>query len=309
MKTQKTKKSFKKKALLSSLSMLMVATVAVGSATFAWFTSNKSVTADSMKVTAAAAQGLQITKDYAGTWASAVSYDDLATSAQTIAPVSLSYSNTQGTALGTLGTPYSPTTAEVDGPLYLTGKNANDDHPDNSGKFKTWTNVELPQFPTTGFTGDAVKKSNNFIAYKVGIKSTGDKIEETIKGSIKYTSTNNQEYVRIAVLENAPTTFTKEADGTVKNYAVGATTWDTDKVMQVYGNEPTDANAIVSAVPAIATQLAPVASETQFTVGPLDANTVKWYTVLIWFEGQDAQCVDINQSLAYSNIAINFSYT
>lgn len=60
MKTQKTKKSFKKKALLSSLSMLMVATVAVGSATFAWFTSNPYATAKGLQMKATASKGLVI---------------------------------------------------------------------------------------------------------------------------------------------------------------------------------------------------------------------------------------------------------
>lgn len=60
MKTQKTKKSMKKKALLSSLSMLMVATVAVGSATFAWFTQNPTATVSGLQMRADAANGLKI---------------------------------------------------------------------------------------------------------------------------------------------------------------------------------------------------------------------------------------------------------
>lgn len=60
MKTQKTKKSFKKKALLSSLSMLMVATVAVGSATYAWFMQNPQATASGLALKATASKGLVI---------------------------------------------------------------------------------------------------------------------------------------------------------------------------------------------------------------------------------------------------------
>lgn len=60
MKTQKTKKSMKKKALLSSVSMLMVATVAIGSATFAWFTTNPTANAEGLKMKATAAKGLVI---------------------------------------------------------------------------------------------------------------------------------------------------------------------------------------------------------------------------------------------------------
>jgi predicted ribosomally synthesized peptide with SipW-like signal peptide len=60
--------TFRKKALLSSVAMLLVALVALGSATFAWFSSNKTVTADGMKVTSAAAQGLVISDDNGKVW-------------------------------------------------------------------------------------------------------------------------------------------------------------------------------------------------------------------------------------------------
>ena len=57
---KKTQKSFRKKALLSSLSMLLVSTVAVGSATFAWFTQNPTATASGLVMRADAANGLKI---------------------------------------------------------------------------------------------------------------------------------------------------------------------------------------------------------------------------------------------------------
>lgn len=63
MKTQKTeKKSMRKKALLSSVAMLMVATVAVGSATFAWFTSSTTTTADGLNVKTVKSSELVISK-------------------------------------------------------------------------------------------------------------------------------------------------------------------------------------------------------------------------------------------------------
>lgn len=52
--------TFRKKALLSSVAMLLVAIVALGSATFAWFTTNPTVTADGLSLQATAAAGLQI---------------------------------------------------------------------------------------------------------------------------------------------------------------------------------------------------------------------------------------------------------
>ena len=65
---KKTQKSFRKKALLSSLSMLLVSTVAVGSATFAWFTQNPDATAEGLKLKATSANGLQIKSETQQVW-------------------------------------------------------------------------------------------------------------------------------------------------------------------------------------------------------------------------------------------------
>jgi len=52
--------TFRKKALLSSVAMLLVAIVALGSATFAWFTANPTVTAEGFSAQASTAAGLAI---------------------------------------------------------------------------------------------------------------------------------------------------------------------------------------------------------------------------------------------------------
>lgn len=53
----------RKRMLLSSVAMLLVALVALGSATFAWFTTNKTVTADGFSGKASSAVGLKILSD------------------------------------------------------------------------------------------------------------------------------------------------------------------------------------------------------------------------------------------------------
>ncbi len=52
--------TFRKKALLSSVAMLLVAIVALGSATFAWFTANPEVSASGLSMKASTDAGLQI---------------------------------------------------------------------------------------------------------------------------------------------------------------------------------------------------------------------------------------------------------
>lgn len=67
--------SFRKKALLSSLAMLMVALIALSSATFAWFTSNPNATASGLQLKATASKGLTILTDSHGATGADFSHD------------------------------------------------------------------------------------------------------------------------------------------------------------------------------------------------------------------------------------------
>jgi ribosomal protein L18 len=62
------------KMLLSSIAMLLVALVALGSATFAWYFTNAQVTANGTTAKAAASSGLVIRKTTSDTWAQAITY-------------------------------------------------------------------------------------------------------------------------------------------------------------------------------------------------------------------------------------------
>ncbi len=60
--------TFRKKALLSSVAMLLVALVALGSATFAWFTANPNADATGLSVKTTAASGLVIKTETDPNW-------------------------------------------------------------------------------------------------------------------------------------------------------------------------------------------------------------------------------------------------
>ena len=60
--------TFRKKALLSSVAMLLVALVALGSATFAWFAANPNADASGLSMKTTAATGLVIKTDSDDTW-------------------------------------------------------------------------------------------------------------------------------------------------------------------------------------------------------------------------------------------------
>lgn len=61
-------KTNRKKMLLSSIAMLLVALVALGSATYAWFTSNPNATASGISMKTTAAAGLVIKTDTDNDW-------------------------------------------------------------------------------------------------------------------------------------------------------------------------------------------------------------------------------------------------
>jgi len=72
-----TNTKFRKRMLLSSVAMLLVALVALGSATFAWFTSSTTATADGIKVSTIKSSELQISKSDLA-WGTQVNYNKTA---------------------------------------------------------------------------------------------------------------------------------------------------------------------------------------------------------------------------------------
>lgn len=79
------------KMLLSSIAMLLVALVALGSASFAWYYTNTFVTASSTSAKAAAADGLVIRKKTSDDWATSITYTSTDSS---LTPSSWDYSKT-----------------------------------------------------------------------------------------------------------------------------------------------------------------------------------------------------------------------
>lgn len=64
----------KKRALISSVAMLLVAIIALGTATFAWFTKNTQATADQLSVKTIKASELQLSKT-TGEWSDQIHYN------------------------------------------------------------------------------------------------------------------------------------------------------------------------------------------------------------------------------------------
>ncbi|MGN1113039.1 MAG: hypothetical protein ACI4RP_07535 [Acutalibacteraceae bacterium] len=281
------KKSFKKKALLSSLSMLMVATVAVGSATFAWFTNNKSVTADGMKVQAAAATGLQITGNNGGTWGAKYTFND-GTTGRVLSPISIGYT-TDNALAGSLSTPYYPVKAGVDGPKTSA----------NADNFETWTASSVPAAATS--TEADASNDNGYIAiYEVGIRSTNADIPNV---KCKLTFDEEKPFTRIALVEQAGSAYNAATDKLIYVYGSQETIYDAEQGQEVTATPTaiTDTNGTVT------NQIQPTASGTEYELTSSVTTSPKYYSIIVWYEGQDNQCIDANQQ-AIGDISINFYY-
>ena len=107
----------RKKLLLSSIAMLLVALVALGSATFAWYMTNRSVTADTTKLNASAAQGLVIRKTTSDTWVGEI-HNLLGSSAsQEVSPATIDYGKSRTQVTGGYGVGKAVDNGELSGSL------------------------------------------------------------------------------------------------------------------------------------------------------------------------------------------------
>lgn len=261
----------RKRMLLSSIAMLLVALVALGSATYAWFTVSKTVTANEMRVQAIASAGLEISNTGAsGTYDTTVSFGQTndATSFQ-LKPVSWN---------GTTPTGFIPAANVTD-----------DTNGTYSGAFKASESAS----PTAASTGLAYGHNNYFAIYKVWVRSaktnSGDTYTtsdaHTVRAKVAITG-DNAAFARVQFIDNTASTKT------------------------IYADAAAEDNTVVAAAGSEKTIYTTVAHDTFAAVTGTEANvaTGKEYTVIVWFDGEDAQCKDSAKNSAAS-IVLTFEAT
>jgi hypothetical protein len=275
-------KNTRKKMLLSSVAMLLVALVALGSATYAWFSLNTTVSADTMTVKAAASKGLEINiKNQAdGQWKNSDSYTGLGDAARTITPVSIDYSTTSSetttaTALPAATAAFFPNTVSDANGLVWSSTNAD--------KVKDWNHATA--YPTVaGDTGDeGVGYNDYFVAYEFAIrgKDLADDEEFTgVKAKISFTDGDStkkiSDFARVALVKESSTTPAFTGSNSVLKGVVGS---------------ESGANAI-SAIDTVATEAQALVTPGTGEIALDNVSTATNYVLLVWFEGQDTQCVN-----------------
>lgn len=228
-------KTFRKSSLITSVALLLVAIVALGGATFAWFSQNKNATAGKLDMTATSASGLYIVESDLATvtaptdgWSSTITWTDVATSLPAVS----------GTLNGTTSF-FKTSTDKADG---------------------TWNGAEI----------SAAEVGTDYIAKKIWVKAdTTDEVTLTITPTIGGTTKG---YERIAIVDDAGNAVIMDNAG---------------EVYDAFKNQTGDVESVEATTYGAVT----------FT-GTFD--TAKSYTVFCWFEGQDAQCKNVNASANFT---------
>jgi hypothetical protein len=289
------KTSMKKKALVSSVAMLSVATLALGTATYAWFTNNTHATASGISLATSQNSSLQLSKlDHE--WKTEVLYD------------------TEGTvkpASSINGVNWYTATA-ADGLAYT------DDQ-------KSAASIETGISSTT--------KTGYVFADQINVKNSGSASLENVKltMTVEFDQTssltwekadgstgtsNNADYIRVAVV---PVTYadgsteagTKNTMGTIADgdfvkyiYASSTQTWK--PVSSVSGGKITEGSD-VTPIALTKSDDGKTWSADIFSGKTLAANEVKWYNLYVWFEGQDTDCFDITAGLTLPSVSFDAS--
>lgn len=254
------KKNSKKRVLLSSVAMLMVATVSLGTATFAWFTSSTTSTASGIKVQTIKSSKLEISK-LNKNWGTTVNYG--MTTTQTYLPVS-----------------------SGDGVNWYSANAASKD----SYEAKT--------------TEAAVKQNQYYFKEQLNVRNSGE--ADVNNASITFTldGTTKPEYVRVALV---PVTDTEEnttvlPTPTAANFKGGIYGEDTVAYKALTGtNVTTDLSDNITPKNVYKLDLG--------TDGVIAAGATEYYNLYVWFEGQDADCVDANAGAVIGDITFTITGT
>ena len=232
---------FRKRALLSSVAMLLVAILALGSATFAWFTQNTTATANNIYAKTVKASTLLISKANHD-WQTSVQY-------------------TQG----------SSETAQIMFPA-------------SSGDGTAWFEATSDNKTTGAFKAGTIKPvtpagSNAKFVYKeeLNVKNGGDAGSPAINGiTIEWNwPASVAQYARVALVESNDS---------------GAMTGTFTSSVYAPNNRAYQGLTATSGTGAAITP----STTTSVSVGNLAAGEAKYYTLFVWFEGQDTACIDTN---------------
>lgn len=251
------KTTSRKRLLVSSVAMLLVAMLALGTATFAWFTSNTSATADQLSVQTSKSSELKVSKNDLD-WQDAIHYG---VANKTLKPIS-----------------------SADGSNWYSSVAAAKTASTSNGTYTPQTSLD-----------------NYVVVDMLNIKNAGGQVCEDV--TISVTATFNSSFARLAIV---PCATAQETAGAANMPSI---TKDEFKA-NIYGQaasrtwKPYNGTSVEAAD--YSTKGA--ANGASILVGDMEANAVKSYKVILWFEGEDEDCFDTTTA-QLTVPAISFSVT
>ena len=265
----------KKRLLITSIVMILVVAVALSTATYAWFTSNTTVTANEVTMTAGTSQ----TTALGIAWAQGASNADYGTSIDSKTP-----STTQDGGFQPAAPLLLDTVDDHSEPQFFT------QFIDAQGYFKG-AGISTAVYR---FTQDAQSNASNKI-WVANLAQSGAQtvyLKATIGGA-------GAALVRIAVYEVTEVTEPSAATNYTYKGLLSATPANTDTAEG-------EITGTVSNVKQAASDLLTATSTGELNLGSLDAQDAKAYAVYVWLDGA---AFDEAQSSKQATIELTFSTT
>lgn len=280
-----TNTKFRKRALLSSVAMLLVALVALGSATFAWFAANPNASATGLDMKTTASSGLVIRTDSDATW----DHDAELYSGQTdvfdLQPAS------QSQAATTANSFFSATAAYASAPGGDTTKAVGSVTP------SSWAAPASATAASSGLTtAGAVYSEKVYFKLTTGSASGAHTVN---LASISITGVSG------AALQSAIRVSVANSDGTVVGtYGLSA---PSNKTLGATASAYSTASIDFGNAKAAGTVSDQVWSGTLSAAENLD----NYCTVYVWLDGEDAACysdnvTSVDASKIIDSITLNF---
>ena len=289
-----TNTKFRKRALLSSVAMLLVALVALGSATFAWFAESPTASANGLTLKTTAASGLEIQTASQQKWGTE--------------------------ALLNADAPQSTTSA---GTFNLTPASQvqNVSTTGHAGDFYTVTakKADEPDAKDEKFTGVTAGRSSADSVYAEDIffrlsqtSSASDSRTVKLSGvtiTVASGASTLSKAIRVAVAD--------ENGLLLGTYSVSGSIGDDGKDCVPYnpGNTTYDNLTLTAYNPALTTNLtsgSATAVDVEAATGVMTTSTTKKVTVYVYLDGEDSECftqkvnnIDVNQLI--SGVVLDFT--
>ena len=268
------KANSRRRVLISSIAMLLVALVALSTATYAWFTQSTSITANQISVKTVKASTLQISDISHAFQAETLEYG--------------------------LDATYLPVSS-ANGINWFTA----------NAESKTEMDAIVSSVKATG---------GNYFANQLNIKNAGESDLKNVTATLQITDPTTIDYLRVALVpvtyaDNTPVAnqLGTMAQGAFASniYQLGTTSYD------AINAQPAEGATEISVTPITNPKALTVGSKDNKplytaeiklgTNGEVKAGAEYYYNLYVWFEGQDAECIDQYAGAEIKNITFQIS--